>query len=132
MFEFFGWACINIITVGDDYEEDVEAEANFLHNLKEQIEAIADKGIVEIHLDERVHEDLHALSIAGLTNHRCETVIELFRWLSSNAPQAYGLLYVRDGEDHKRGHNYENVFRVWRLRRGVLDELADPFLNDHI
>jgi hypothetical protein len=65
----------------------------------------------------------------GLRNHRYEPVIDLFRWVAEELPHSYGLLYVRDDEDHGREANYDNEFRVWRLARGRFEELADPFLS---
>ncbi len=76
--------------------------------------------------------DLHVLSVAGHRNHRCETALDLFRWLAINGPGSYGLLYVRDDEDFRRGGDFGNEFRVWRLARGVLEEQDDPFLSPPI
>ncbi len=98
--------------------------------LQEQINFIVITGIA-IHLDEGLNGDLHVLSIAGHRNHRYEPVIDLFRWLAVNGPGSYGLLYVWDDEDHKHG-DYQNLFRVWRLARGVLEERSDPFLSPPI
>jgi hypothetical protein len=66
---------------------------------------------------------------AGCPNHRHDCVFGLSPWLSQRAPGSYGLLYVWD--DESRG--YENEFRVWRLVRGRVEEMSDPFsLTLHI
>lgn len=68
----------------------------------------------------------------GLRNHRFEAAISLFQWVAAELPDSYGLLYVHDDEDHDRGADHENEFRVWRMARGRLEELADPFLSPYI
>ena len=75
---------------------------------------------------------MYSLTISGLRNHRREEVIDLFEWLAENSPACYGLLYVQDGEDWRRGADYQNDFRVWRLAKGQLTEHADPFLSPRI
>jgi len=52
--------------------------------------------------------------------------------VANELPFSYGLLYVHDDEDHSRGADHENDFRVWRLARGGFGELADPFLSPYI
>ena len=37
-----------------------------------------------------------------------------------------------DAEDHRRGRNFENEFRVWKLAKGNLEECDDPFLSPRI
>ena len=59
-------------------------------------------------------------------------MVNLFQYIAKIAPGSYGLLYIRDDEDHLRGNDYENCFRVWRLCRGTLIELDDPFLSPAI
>ncbi len=73
-----------------------------------------------------------SLMIAGQHNHRGDYVIDLFRWMAANAPGSYGLLYIRDDEDSHRGGDFTNVFRVWRLCRGTITEMDDPFLSPAI
>lgn len=73
-----------------------------------------------------------SVTMSGLRNHRDATVVDFFRWLGSRASRSYGLLYIRDDEDSRRGKDYENKFRVWRLARGRLDELDDSFLSPYV
>lgn len=51
--------------------------------------------------------------------------------MASDLPDSYGLLYVHDDEDNKRGSDYSNEFRVWRLARGACEETTDPFLSPY-
>ncbi|KAI9135575.1 Imm7 family immunity protein [Acaryochloris sp. CCMEE 5410] len=70
-----------------------------------------------------------SVSVAGQHNHRADYIVDLFVWIAKNAPGAYGILYIRDDEDSKRGADYTNDFRVWKLCRGNLIETSDPFLS---
>ena len=123
MFQVQGWAIVS----SDTYEINGSDDARLLTALKEQIDLTRSTNII-IHLDVGLNGDLHVLSIAGHKNHRYEPVIDLFDWLAANGPGSYGLLYVQDDEDFKRG-SYENEFRAWKLARGVLEEQSDPFLS---
>jgi hypothetical protein len=65
---------------------------------------------------------------AGFTNHWARDVdqaLELFRFIAEAAPGAYGLLYLWDDEHEPT----ENEFQVWRLARGALTKMSDPFLS---
>ena len=108
VFEAFGWSSIG--EVGD------------LSPLTELIESIASPGLVEISLQTDLNWAGPVLSIAVCKNHRFEPVIDLFRWLAINAPQAHGLLHVRDQESGD-----PNAYIAWVLREGELTEHEDPF-----
>jgi hypothetical protein len=76
----------------------------------------------------RVINGTHVLWLAGCTNHwgsDIDDVMELLQVAGEQAEGSYGLLYVWDDEDAV----HENVFRVWRLAKGVLSEHPDPFLS---
>jgi hypothetical protein len=65
---------------------------------------------------------------AGCTNHwssDVDDIFELLRFVATQAPGSYGLLYLWDDEDLQ----YENEFRVWKLAKGMLSQHADPFLS---
>ena len=49
----------------------------------------------------------------------------MFRWVAQELPESYGLLYVHDDE----ADGQANEFRTWRLARGELREMDDPFLS---
>ncbi len=80
----------------------------------------------------RTSNGLIVLVAHGLRNHRYEPVVDLFRWMASELPYSYGLLYVHDDEDIHRGAERDNEFRVWRLARGEFGEFADSFLSPYI
>jgi hypothetical protein len=123
MFEFYGWACIR----SDTYESD-EADNRLLTSLREKVGLLEQHNIVAT-----VSKGfLNTLTVVGHKNHRYEAVIDLFRWLAEDGPGSYGLLYVQDDEDHQRDDDYQEVFRVWRLARGTLQELDDPFLSPRV
>jgi len=131
VFEFHGWSRIGV----DDRDD---ADMDTIHGREEAAitrlrEAMreADDGFSLFDL-RRTSNGLIVLSAHGLRNHRYEPVIELFRWVAAELPLSYGLLYVHDDEDHKRGSDHENEFRVWRLARGAFEEMADPFLSPYI
>ena len=58
---------------------------------------------------------------------RRQEYIGVFRWLDENTPGSYGLLYMR--EDDVRPDADISNFRVWRLDRGELREMDDPFFS---
>ncbi|WP_343123301.1 Imm7 family immunity protein [Verrucomicrobium sp. BvORR034] len=70
-------------------------------------------------------------------NHRTSSVWAMLEWIRIHAPGSYGLFYCHDDEDtmgrgrHDRNPpmDFDNVFRVHRLKLGVLEELPDPFLG---
>ena len=79
------------------------------------------------------------LNLAYSSNHRGQTplAVDMLHWLAENGPDSYGLVYVQDEEDvgnagqarGRDGSDRSNEFRVWRLLRGKVEELDDPFLS---
>lgn len=110
VFEAYGWA--NLGNVTD------------LVPLQAEIARVAINDAIQIQLIPRLNWAGAVVTVAACRNHRYEPVIELFRWLASNVDDAHGVLFVRDQESE-----HDNEFRVWRLARGVLADLADPFLS---
>ena len=128
MFEYHGWATIRV-SEGDEPARLIERGAEFeaLKQLREAVNRAHDEfGEFNVR---RAGNDLIVLAVHGLRNHRYEPVIELFRWVAAELPESYGLLYVHDDEDHDRGSDFGNVFRVWRIAQGRVEEAADPFLS---
>ena len=124
MFEFHGWVSVR----SDTYEIDAEPDDKLLAALKAQIATFEKvSGMVAVHLDTHLNGSLHSLTVAGLTNHRFEPAMDLFEWIAEHGPGSYGLLYVWDQEDGRA--DYAHGFRVWRLSRGRLKEVSDPFLS---
>lgn len=70
-------------------------------------------------------------------NHRSSLVWEMLEWIRQNATGSYGLFYCHDDEDTMEGGHkgrfpqmdFDNVFRVHRLKNGQLEELPDPFFG---
>ena len=77
------------------------------------------------------------LRFSTYRNHRGEpSALRILYWLAEHGPGSYGLVYVHDDEDTSRTNSFgaspidhTNEFRVWRLLRGAVDELSDPFLS---
>lgn len=120
MFEFHGWASVSYHT----HDTDRTLQDECWCAVEQHVRDLDSELIRTLRYNGR---DL--LVVAGQHNHRAEYVVELFRWLAEHAPGAYGLLYIRDDEDTSRGGDYSNVFRAWKLCRGTLSELDDPFLS---
>ena len=81
-----------------------------------------------------MNNDRGILLMSSSTNHRAKqpTILAVLSWLAENGPGSYGLVYVHDDEDdgeRRRGGDHTNVFRVWRLLPGRVEELDDPFLS---
>ena len=123
MFEFHGWASISYHTHDTD---SIKQDACW-----DALTAYVDDMPNDFVRLQR-YNGCDSLTIAGQHNHRSEYVIDLFRWIAANSAGSYGLLYIRDDEDHARGSNYENCFRAWRLCRATLTEMDDPFLSPSI
>ena len=123
MFEFHGWASIHYHAHDIDFPKQDECWESLIAYVEEM-----PNDFVRM----RRYNGCDSLTISGQHNHRRQYVIDLFQWIADNAPGSYGLLYVRDDEDHRCGVDNENGFRVWRLCRGTLIEMDDPFLSPAI
>ncbi len=141
MFEFHGWATIKVDD-RDDPDPEVmtrREDAAMVRLGNAMREADDEFSVFDLR---RTSNGLSVLLAQGLRNHRYQPVIDLFRWVATELPFSYGLLYVHDDEDGlweitdeqiaRHGNNYDNEFRVWRLARGEFEELADPFLSPYI
>jgi hypothetical protein len=121
MFEAHGWATTRLSADGG-----AEGEATQYPDLRSEIEKVVGAAANVV---ARFDADLNGsaiLTVSASKNHRYEGVIDLFRWVAQHYPGSYGLLYVHDAEDAR---GFDNDFRVWRLARGRITELADPFLS---
>ncbi|WZO95939.1 Imm7 family immunity protein [Isosphaeraceae bacterium EP7] len=130
MFEFHGWATIRI----SDRESEFESigRGPMVDAIKRVRAALNEAHDEFSAFDLRsAGNGLVVLSVHGLRNHRYKPVIELFRWVATELPDSYGLLYVHDDEDGGRGSDYTNEFRVWRMARGKLEEHADTLLSPY-
>lgn len=124
MFEFHGWATLWVDTSDDpDLPVQRAREDAAIERVRAAVQVAED---VFSHFDvRRTGNGLIVLIAHGLRNHRYQPVITLFREVAAMLPDSYGLLYVHDDEDLSRGGNYTDTFRVWRVARGELAEVAD-------
>lgn len=126
MFEFHGWVTIRVPDPDIDPARRRELEVVAISRLREAISRAADQfSLFDVR---QTSNELIVLSADGLRNHRFRPVIELFRWVASELPDSYGLLYAHDDEAEVQ----ENEFRVWRMARGEFEERADPFLSPYM
>ena len=122
MIEFNGWAIIR-----ESFTEEGENE-KLLKSIVKQIEL----KITELNSDNEFYSlkslnGTYHLTITVNHNHRTEHVTQFFQWISTISKGSYGILYVQDDEDIKRGN--ENKFKVWAMKKGTVTELNDRYLS---
>jgi hypothetical protein len=128
MFEFHGWATIR---VAEQERADFKpigrgADVDAIKRVRAAINDAHDEfSLFEVR---QTSNNMIVLMAHGLRNHQFEPVVGLFRWLATELPDSYGLLYIHNDESEAHG----NEFRVWRLARGRFEELDDPFLSPYI
>lgn len=129
MFEFHGWLSLH---ANDEDDPDLAA----LEARLDAAEAVLRREIRKVEDGMSIFEIRHAgnglrtLAAHGLRNRRYEPVFELFRRAAETLPDCYGLLYVRDDEDDRGADgDFTNAYRAWRVARGRVEELDDPFLS---
>lgn len=107
--------------------------------LRQWLEEHSDPGLKWTFTD-RFNALSGLLQFAASRDHRASCIWDMMRWIAVNGTGSYGIVYVHDDEDtdtnrdFRRGHadnaaDYSNVFRVWRILNGKLEELDDPFLS---
>jgi hypothetical protein len=135
MYSAHGWATIWPSFKNDDSVDDL-LEQERLEALRDQIAAHIQHGGLE-RTEGRMNpfaeirtlnNEMH-LWLSGNNNHAQwhEAIVDLFHYIASVAPGAYGLLYTMNDEDAA----HPNQFRVWVLARGALVERGDPFLSPY-
>lgn len=131
MFEFHGWAVIRVPENDDETSSQHSERATCaIKDVRSKLNEIHDEfSTFDV---ERTSNGLIVVFAHGLRNHRFEPVIDLFLWIAEKLPDSYGVLHVLDDEGFKRGADFTNEFRVWRLALGELMEVADPFLSPFI
>jgi len=95
--------------------------AQIQHRIEEQTQKGTGIGM-------RIVNGQYQLWFSGCVNHwgsDIEDVMEFLRLVATLAPGSYGLIYVWNDEDPRCG----NEFRVWKLAKGTVSQLADPFLS---
>ena len=117
MFEFHGWAVIQVPDVAD------EAERARVFEFVAAAVRDAQDGFSLLDLASGGN-GLVVLRLHGLRNHRRDEALDLFRRVAGGAPASYGILYVYDPESER-----DNEFRTFRMARGVVEEFEDSILS---
>lgn len=123
MIDINGW-----ISIRESYTEEGE-DGEKLDDIIKQIESKIrhEYNFANENYDLKMINGGFVLNITISHNHRVEHPFELIRWVAEVAPGSFGVVYVIDDEDVSRDN--ENKFKVWLIKKGVVDELDDPFLS---
>jgi hypothetical protein len=126
VFEYHGWATLRDSldafssgTADDLSESAYDAVAKELADVRNGLQTA----------DLRIVNGSAHLWIAGLRNHRQDSVIAAFRRIAQAAPLSYGLLHVYD--DEARGDD-ENRWVAWVMKRGTVVREPDQHLSPHV
>lgn len=123
----------NVAEVDANFDEaDIRMFADFRSWMAEHSDSLLQWSLAE---DFNNHHGLLTYSLSR--NHRTSLVWEMLEWIRTHAVGSYGLFYCHDDEDTMDSNRYgrnppmdlDNVFRVHRLKLGVLEELPDPFFG---
>ena len=118
MFEYHCWATLR----NDPHNVDGPNLDRLVEELRHRIHTFGDGfGVTDL----RAINGQFRVWVSGSPNHRHDQIFGLFQLIAEMAPGSYGLLYVWDDEHEP----YDNEFRVWRLLRGRVEEMADTFLS---
>jgi hypothetical protein len=125
MIEYHGWVVIR--DHFNDLDQDIDEDK--MNEIVERIRERIRPSVTNEYYDLRnLNGSIH-LTIDAAHNHRSDEPIELFKWIADISIGSYGLLYIYDDEDHGRGN--ENKFKVWRMKKGQVDELDDIYLSPY-
>ncbi len=124
MIEYHGWVVVR--ESFDEKGEDDEKLNEIVRLVQNKIQSL-NKG--NEFYDLRYMNGTSHLSIQGNHNHRDEQLLDFFIWVAHNSVGSYGLLYVYDDEDRQRGN--DNKFKVWRMKKGQVDEVDDVYLSPY-
>jgi Immunity protein 7 len=117
MFEYHGWATLRSDTYGTEVSPISRPRLEDLRRSLVNLDGSGESGV-------RFINGSLQLWLSGSPNHRHNLVVEFFRGLATGFPGSYGILYIWDDESE-----HDNAFRVFRLARGKVEELDDPFLS---
>jgi hypothetical protein len=121
MFQYHGWARLN----NDPHNVNSPNLDRLVEELRQRIHTFGDgSGVTDL----RVITGRFHVWVSASPNHHLDQIFGLFQLIAEMAPGSYGLLYVWDDEHEP----YNNEFRVWRLLRGRVEEMADSFLSPRI
>jgi hypothetical protein len=121
VFEYHGWVTIGVSSADED-------ETALLDRIVERVRrAVRDFGDIDL-VDLRWANGVPMLHFAGMDKHggvMAPELLDLFTRVGTLAPGSYGLLHVWDDQDLQ----HDNEFRVHRMARGQVTELADTYLS---
>ena len=119
MFEYHAW-----VTISEGTKEEDDNTALLTANIDsiklaiKEYEHLGDIALFYANGSTYVRMD-------GGHNHYQSYVLSLFTEIGQIAVGSYGLLYIRDDESLV----YANEFQVWRMTKGVVEKMKDPFLS---
>lgn len=121
MLELHGWVTIRETYKASFDEEDhvdiviekIKNEIDRLSWFKPQIKALNGEWFMEFTI------------FANRPNPQTQEVFRLYEKIGELAEGSYGLIYLYDDEDKKKG----DEFQVYALTRGLVREFGDPFLS---
>lgn len=121
MLELHGWVTIReTYKVSDNEEENIDIiiqklkrEVEKLSWFKPQINALNGSWFLEFTL------------FSNRKNPQTQEVFKLYKRIGELAEGSYGLIYLYDDEDERKG----NEFQVFSLSRGTVKEFSDSYLS---
>ena len=121
MFELHGWITMRETYKAVDTEED---------NLDYIVRLIQEKALkMKWNTPEiKAQSGEYFIELTLFSNRRTEEVDEIFEFLKfivKSASGSYGLIYVLDSDDRKKG----NEFQVYTMHRGSIIEQKDSYLS---
>ena len=122
MIQYSGWAIIR--EAYNEMGEDEKSLNVIIKKIQERIQKL--KTLNEFY-DLRPLNGAYHLTIQVNHSHRDDRVIKFFKWIADISIGSFGLLYILDDEDIQRGN--KNKFKVWRIKKGQIDEMDDLFLS---
>ncbi|MFD8492543.1 Imm7 family immunity protein [Amycolatopsis sp. NPDC059657] len=121
MYEYHGWVTLQATSSGDD-------DPSLLERIVERVHrAVRDFGELDV-VDLQWINGVPQLHLGGLAKHGATfgpDLLDLYTRVGELAPGSYGLLHVWDDQDE----DHDNDFRVHRMARGQVTELADQHLS---
>ncbi len=129
MFEYYGWIRVESTSGRTVWRDDGlhEPDEHTLYKqLEDKVAELREMSRQSVDLRQTVN-GLTSLKVAGLRNHRDQSVIDLFKWVAEHGKRSQGVLFFRDIEDTDRPYDYETQFRVFRLALGEFREMDELF-----
>src|SRR5262249_35553399 len=135
----YGWAVVRSgletnaaagLDVDELDEQMAKADAQLFTALESYLADLRPPDL-DWHFRRALNNDRGILLFSSSRNHRetKPTALALLEWLAHHGPGSRGVVFLHDDEDERGGGDYANRYRVWRLLKGVVEELDDPILT---